>query len=594
MNNRHYEPLYYSRGCQRHLTPKKEVILMNKSKNLIYYLLSVIILFFMTTACGLMDIDENDVNGIASANGVGVYSTADLDENSAHSTQDDESFGFISAITFEETDATWTARGFPYVAHVNDNQYYFENANEERNLSFIVTNERLISGISDIFDLGRSPVLFFLTENTDEFYVSTLRLVYNHNNYNTRGWLVHAWSNGSIPVWLAAGIESVALSNIGEFEASSDLYIPEHFGDFLFSPANWDSPTQVQAVSTAYHFVRYLMEAGVFEDAISLFRSRDGAANELIGTYFYRFSGSKQVKNIQYTILGLLGASYSIIISSDLATYHFIFDDFNQHLDINTILLYAAFSDDGIEFIYNWYSQFFDFDFVPIGIVELFYGLNPWAGGTALSSNHMRGYNIGGGMIYVVVHEAVHVIELQIIEQLGGSVIRSFSEGLAEALALRHAIYDRDNFDIHLAEREDAFTAPDFVEFFQETLYDIFESQVTVNYFMETIIADLDIIRLSHFQAYVLHYHPQSLSNPYSPWVRPFLSPEVSVYIASYYTARSFVLYLLEAYGDKKYAQVHFDLDNFENVYGVTLHEMVERWRGFLRAFADDIRTGRW
>ena len=64
-----------------------------------------------------------------------------------------------------------------------------------------------------------------------------------------------------------------------------------------------------------------------------------------------------------------------------------------------------------------------------------------------------------------------------------------------------------------------------------------------------------------------------------------------SVYgdLYSLITSASFVLYLIENFGEELYAQVHFDTRNFEDVYGMSLYEMILEWRRFLANFGNEV-----
>jgi len=546
---------------------------MNKSKNLIYFL-TVTVILFMTTACGLANTDENGKNGDAYGNGTGVYSIVDSDENNAHGEQDDGLFSFTSAIVFEETGQAVRARGYNYFAFVNNREYFFTDSAEERNLAFVAINERLISEISRFADLGAPPFRFLLANSAEDYSTGSSEIAFNHDNNDTVGWLVHVWSGGRIPMWLSAGIEAVALSNMGEFEAtdSLSLYIPELFGDLLLSPGNWGTQDQLLTIHAAYHFVRYLIDTGVFEDAISLFRSRDETVNELIRTYFYEFSGGKQISDIQYTILaGGAGIAYRILIPSDwVLTQYFSFNCFSQHYDNRTISLFVDYFESGYEFVYNWFAQHYDFELNPSFASTIFgYRGNPLPPQIGLS-------------LPIKIEE--HITE-------GGASFLPFSWGLAGVLVRMFHIADRDSFGVFYTFWNENVMDSDSITNEILPLYTmILESQATAEYFIDRNVAEFDLFSITHFEVYAILYHPEFFDN----LPENILNPEISIYISTRGTAASFVAYLIETYGSEKYAQVHFDLDNFENVYGVTLHEMVDRWRGFLRAFADDIRTGRW
>lgn len=60
--------------------------------------------------------------------------------------------------------------------------------------------------------------------------------------------------------------------------------------------------------------------------------------------------------------------------------------------------------------------------------------------------------------------------------------------------------------------------------------------------------------------------------------------------LATHGVAPSFTIYLIEAYGIEKYMQVHFNSHAFENIYGITIFEMIERWEAFLTDLMEEIR----
>jgi len=540
---------------------------------------------FILSACGTNSTEENNDD-------------QDIHANDTHV--------LLSHIIFEETTLRHSLMGFNYFAYVNGRQYFFVDANEEANLAFIYTNEGLIREISNLIDFGRSPVQFFLADDRADFSVASGSITYNHIDQNTMGWLVYAWTwvNGRIPMWLAAGIEAVALSNIGKFEASDNPYILERFGDLYLSPGNWNTLAQVHTIDAAYHFVRYLIDIGVFVDTVSQIRESDEYANELLNTHFYEFSGGRQVNhNFQY-MLFTGNYDYNLLVSTDWATYHFLFNNFGQYLDNDTMMRYLAFADGGIEFVYNWHSQYFDFEFTPIGRAEILYsdadtpesagGMRTIIGGRTFNANHfLVGFrNRRDVDLASIVHEAVHVMDHQVF---GEFTIGPFSEGLAEALTALYSIADRESGGpyFHYSAFVHHYTNPDVLLWLDNVLYDMFGKYGIIDYFMERFINNYDLIGMAHFNAYrsVFHWDTLTRLDRMVWWdVIDYYGWSPSPYIASYVTSFSFVLYLLEIYGEEAYAQVHFNLYNFKNVYGVTLHEMIGRWKEFLSDFGEEIR----
>ena len=507
--------------------------------------------------------------------------------------------GQLEGITFQTADhPTRRARGYLYVAHVNGNQYYFKSNDEKTNLAFIIANERLINEVSSFVDLGRPPFRFYHAKNITEISLapSASGISLSHGCNKTIGWLVHVWSAGGIPMWLSAGIEAVALSSMGEFEGSATPAIPLGFGDFLFSPSKWNTSVHVQAIDTAYHFVRHLIEIDDFDKIISLLMSRDMTDNKLLNTYFYEFSGGSLICDIQYTLLNRFGL-YNVIASTEKATYFFIFTSFSRYIDANRMMNYIDFLDDGIRFVYNWHSRYFDFEFSRINRVDIVYNDRAWdnigTGGMAFNENHMKLYYRTPEIdLSILVHKAVHVIDAQVFGAMPS--FGPFAEGLADALNMLHSIADRDEFGIFYSWFMYTYASPESLLWFEGLLIDVLGSQNSACYFIYKFIHGFDPIGHTHFHAYCYLYHRETLFSHLGDLPREFfapkLNPEVSLYIASYLTSSSFVQYLLETYGGEKYAQVHFNVNNFENVYGMTLHEMIDEWREFLRNFADDIR----
>ncbi|MCL2236159.1 MAG: hypothetical protein FWB98_06950 [Defluviitaleaceae bacterium] len=501
----------------------------------------------------------------------------------------------LHTISFNPTDAIRQAQGLLYYAEISGRTYFLMEDNFDLGVDFVEVNEKLIQEISSFASIGTPPFQFSLTSDENNFGIRGMNTVFNHENANTKGWLVHIWTSGRIPMWLSAGMEVVALSNLGLFEPSDIIYIPQNFGDLLLMPSNWGTQEQAQGIDAAYHFVRHLINTQAFDEIINLLVAGDDDAHEKLSAYFADFSGGEQLSGFEYVLFTLdSGGAYSIRKSTDLANYHFIFDDFSQHLDIETIVLYVEYSEDGIEFVYNWYSQFFDFEFVPIHRFQFFYNPHPlhYGVGGDIGRDLVRIFNLGRRDIapfFVIVHEITHALEVQVFGSLSHP---SFSQGLAEALEYLHHIYDhhRGGFGFYY----ELLTAPledeNAVNGLRENLYIIYGTHYAADHFIENFIIGFDPMSIAHHRAYQVIYRHETLPNPEAMSVAPLFGDEISPYLSSYVTSHSFVMWLMETYGHENYARVHFDIHYFEDVYGVTITEMVDRWLGFLRDFADGVR----
>jgi len=238
--------------------------------------------------------------------------------------------------------------------------------------------------------------------------------------------------------------------------------------------------------------------------------------------------------------------SYAIYITLEHAEYRFISDRFNITRAIDFLINYAESTESGVAFI-NDFHRAMGFDVCDTKIiVDVFFtrrNSEAWGyGGTRITINHIDFVSWE-----LLMHEFWHVITGRYgmrDDRMVGFPFYPFNEGMAEAIWKYYRI-----------ENEGSST-------------DIFN---TVHRMARTWMPYRNAERPPHFSqgGFIEGIYPQFLPN--------FIM-ELSTYI----TAESFTIYLLETHGKEKFSQVYFHIENFENVYGITLQEMIDRWLEFL------------
>ena len=496
----------------------------------------------------------------------------------------DEEFEENDPIVFSEAGVAMALHGYTTVSQIGTMSFYFKYDDYKVNSYFIHTTKELLSTIENYIILPRHPLRLRLTDGDITNYAfDPLNLaIYSHSDKNTLGWVVNFMFSGRIPVWLSVGIEAVAKSDMGLF--MPDYYtitVPDHFGDLLFNPGFWGTEINKNAINIAYHFVRYLIEINELESLIEEYlRLQNGwdQANVLASQMFYNYFAYELDTAIVLDYMSTISTSahngYRLTIPSYLNVYNFIFSCFSQYRENIMNYIYAL--DTETLFVINWYSQFIDFEFTPINVNVFARTINPQFGGLAdFSGNLINIYQfwVGAGMHGIMAHEVSHAINGQINRQ----PIAPLDEGLANVLMF---------------------------QFFESEYNETYMFFLTVNYIQDnfgsdhrrmelltnTWLRDMDM----HFRAYYRLNHTDYVhgggpfgtgSNGNIGFVVRYTNPNAEYHIAAintYTTALSFVHYLITTYGAEYYMQVHWDVNNFENVYGKTIFELIEEWRSFL------------
>jgi len=456
------------------------------------------------------------------------------------------------SITFSSADPISQMRGYVMEARIENRRYIFAADDRSFNLSFINYAESVIYELSNISALLEFPF--------------TIRIfAFDHEDISTYGKFVNTLIglsslNGSrLPAWLSSGIESVARRNAGLNNLLQDDFsinnISENFGDFYFIPRFLGSGEQANAINTSYHFVKYLIENELLDELLELYmstniilRSRNRsvsnileinnniiAANELAEKHFYSFAGKTMEAGFIFELRdGSVG--YYLRKPTKWGNFIFVFDSSHQFLPIENMQLQIDYIERATQLVAGWYYNYFEFEFRPINhriYPHMFAGRAEWAALAFPWHNTISYARLNLHFPHIAHHEISHILEYQ----LGRTPFLPFSEGLAYFLQY---YFSDANLELLGLTRHDHTNA-------------------------HAMFVSGDYRRISDISANYNANHASYI-------------PELSART----TATSFVQYLIETYGAEKYFQVHWNIRNFETVYGITLDEMILQWREFL------------
>ncbi|MCL1994742.1 MAG: hypothetical protein FWG63_00885, partial [Defluviitaleaceae bacterium] len=421
------------------------------------------------------------------------------------------------------------------------------------------------------------------------------------DNPNTIGWLAHLMSIQRLPVWFCVGIEAVARTEAGLLYISQDGFLTtdEPFGDLVFTPVKWNSLEQEQAINNAYHFVRFLINNGRLTELLNAYAEQGrnlDEANRLAEYLFYDFSG--EFMDTTFSLNFVRTNRYNINTTTYFGEVYFVFDDFYQSISPDRIREIADLKEYATLFAMNIHDPFGVLDMSHVRFrTNMYYyrslrnDAHGWAesNGTAITVNWIE------ELSFVRFNEVLaHEISHALTRQLGMPVLPELDEGLA-------AIVD-DLFATHmLSKRYGQFTpyimAGCCVEpsmyLFEDIFKDIFKDEYIVADIRQTIQDEQDFIRLQnlliywHFNFNDYERNLGSITQPVHPHrVAISLSP----YISTFGLAGAFVHYLLNTYGAEAYVQ--FASSTFEEAYGITIHEMIDRWKLHISDEVEQQRRG--
>ena len=537
-------------------------------------------------------------------------------------TDDGRLYAIYNNIVFEGTDRAGRNNGYLSAAETGGRIYSFQCWDIAANARFIHVTEYLIENIVDNFGIGNHAQvrrLFSLTDS-DMHPGAALREAHiNYSDANHVGVLAYVLGRGFIPYWMAVGIELHLRAENPYFDcASSDIRLYEamhidinDFSDVYFTPLYWGMPEQQESISTAHLFVKHLLERDLLDELIHLYLSEDAAgADALAGSHFHDFTGG--ALNAMFRIEKMdtnlsASADFAVIASTPLANYNFMFshshtgaaqapwripqdrDTFpipylesDEGRFVDALSMLVCFFDDSIMFTKDWYSDV-DYTFSPIDFnIYLFEGkraLNSgfYAGGWVTTHNlrvHLFDPTVSA-------HEVSHVLT----RLASPGVFMPFDEGLATLISKLHDMHDRDNHGLAYGFIYRGYaTELRFLrdEIIQEEIHG--EIGYPFRYlFINLLLSEFDLVVILHLNAHGNLNHGMNVGAsvllPHRETC-PMYPDYEELY--TFTNAASFVSFLIETYGKEKYWQVHWDVDLFESVYGLTLREMIEEWKEFL------------
>jgi len=473
------------------------------------------------------------------------------------------------------------------VAIADVRRYHFPTNNDAYNLALASQFEGVVYMFSEFFDTNR-PLQTIITQDVDGYSLrGTIgqNLVFNPDDPTTYGWFVYSMTLGYLPMWLSSGMEMVARGIELDYSLSA-------LCEMYFAPFSWYSVEHRQALSTAYHFVAYLIESDQLTDIVNLYMTGDRRNADMhAAEQFYLFSGY----NLDtFFSLSFSGSAFNIYANTDMAIYTFELPEFHNQiewpdtefmqfirtlydvddLDKTKILRVIEYMDDTIMFVKNWYSQAVSFDFEPIRTsIPMMTGIWPRSGDGEMTIP----INL---LSTLTVHFATRIINNMIDSD---PIFPPFEEGVAQILQYLHGLHDRNN--IGWAYQYWPILLEDVIIYLYEM--GVFESATIANAILDFLLRDYESYTVwYHFLAnetFTMSARMRSSIVDFRPWTGGH-----PIEIHSLVTSRSFVQYLIDTYGIDSYLQVHFDVSLFEYVYGVTIQEMTEKWMEFVGVTAEE------
>ncbi|MCL1994735.1 MAG: hypothetical protein FWG63_00850, partial [Defluviitaleaceae bacterium] len=486
------------------------------------------------------------------------------------------------SIIFSEASSVLRAiSGAIVTAQIDNRLYTFTTDDTTNNIDFINKTE---SVVWYLHELGFPTLLtsqIQIHSTTENLFTASSGTSVHFDNPNNIGWLAYLISNQRLPIWLCVGIEAVARKEAGLLYISQDGFLTtdEPFGDLVFTPVKWNSLEQEQAINNAYHFVRFLINNGHLVELIDAYieqgRNLD-EANRLAEYLFYGFSG--EAMDTTFLLSLAYSNRYSLNTTTDFGDMRFAFDNFYQNIPLDRIREIADLKEYATLFAANIHD--------PCGVLDMSYiilhatinygadAADGFATGTTITVNRIGELLSFGRFYYVLAHEISHVLS----RQLEMPLHIELDEGLASivgSLFVTHMQSIREGqFVPHLS----CCPTPPYL--LEDILGDIFNEEDIVADIWQTIQGEQDFIRLQNLVIYWyfnLNDYQQNLGSITQPVHPHRVGVSLSPYISTFGLAGAFVHYLLNTYGAEAYVQ--FASSTFEEAYGITIHEMIDRWK---------------
>jgi len=404
-------------------------------------------------------------------------------------------------------------------------------------------------------------------------------------------------SRERLPMWLSAGLELYWLGEHGidiyeTYGVATDINIPlwqtsavadglPGFGDAWFFPGLvGDGPCE-DILSIAYAFVRYLIETGDMENLIAMHRGAFTEAEDIRAASWLSFTGIPSAND--WGLVHYFGGRIRNVEGSPQSPFVLKFSAMGQYSrysfghraaypqeywDWNMVEYYIAIGEESIRFIWDWLeaenSRRFNTFF--IGIDET------WGGG---------GY--GGGMLtnfgsvneppWFMAHESAHAVisTARITSNFPRtpeghflSQFKHFEEGLCTVIEL---LFEAETVNQRFA-REAAAQRIDRME----------------NWFGVTIGDDHGRLTRECIEIYL---NNRALSEiEHRGFENASMFGRQYAVLQSYFTAASFIFYLLEHRGSQAdFFTIYRNIDLMYEIYGVDMQGMIYEWLEHLNYF---------
>jgi len=249
-------------------------------------------------------------------------------------------------------------------------------------------------------------------------------------------------------------------------------------------------------------------------------------------------------------------------------------------LDVQAIRDYVHHFDNSALFVKDFFAGFAEFDFRPVDTFIVYdSGLLAF---NAIDANlwdeWIRIFGLANTSASSFVHEMAHYISFWAQGDTFGPYSTEFEEGIAMALERYHDMHEGFGRSYHWYREHRRTHFGSYIG----ALNDIFGDDDTAEAAWDFLMADFDSIGLAHVMGYHWLRHRDFET-------RAAQLGSTFAEIGTHPTAGSFVLFLIENYGIESYMQAHFDRDSFEDVYGITINEMIARWQIFLDRFIHEL-----
>jgi hypothetical protein len=517
------------------------------------------------------------------------------------------------SIAFKTVD---TLAGYSITAKTDNAEYFFENDDEEYNLSLVEKMEFLFKTAFDEFGLKPQAARIFFTSNDEWTTAASNKLVINPESDYSLGAFMYYISGLKFPAWLCAGLELNWLENSGydtygvEFDKNIDIAkwaktaesecLPG-FGDAWFVPEFLSGELKENVSSVAYAFVKYLNENGELKNLIETY------THEFLNRQTYQMDNTiKEADAAAFKMWSKLSgadnedgiASYKYLFSRDRnSAEDIVFINYGVHgtysycrpekgnWKLGTVEQYYRVNEDSIAYVKDWFGYF---DYIqPIEVMMITKFDDEYAGRAArrysrpliILTDCFERFN------YSCLHEAVHALRYGTGEwqPLFG---RYFEEGMARAFEYMYCKVNEEYRNLDLPRLEgiiedlsgdEAYTEENLA--WRKELYETYKTMTGLSFSANPpdVFTFLDINAAMYIKE---NYNGYLSKNPEYDWIKSdkywFMQSNY------YYTSGSFMRYVLRLGSEQDFRQFCVDVSSAKDIYGKDLDTLIREWLMFL------------